>query len=1160
VTIGLSSSTGWIVSACGFEFFLAEDFGEDFGLWRGDGDLIGSTFVLHGHQRIKVFEVLHLFLLCLVSFLRTNINRFLHWLTFGTRISHPKFAMSLLLSETEAVKRSKTDESSNDFQFMPIFLLVPAVWMRKVRGLLLSLFSYSLLFSSASPLEDLSFPYHSSSDSCPFDNLQFHENSFHSQNGEDGILLKLLSIIGVTNKLYVEFGVENGQECNTRFLRENYGFHGLMMDGGNENQQIGLKQEFITVQNILELFEKYLVPKEFDILSVDLDLFDWWILAKILGATQNLNTNTSDMSASSSHERAYQPRMIVVEVNPTLGITSPQLRYQFHQRNQHPLTVTHPITTNQTTWDLTRYSGANPKAFQLLGQQFGYEMVYCESCGVNCFLIRRDLIPSSCLRRNSNDHLPLPHLSYPCFATESNNYQRGHPVDSNPLRMPLFVDSTLLSLATSDHLSSLTPSVASSFLEPNLFYSNNKRFSSIFSHSSSPLTSQILHSKIFSREHFDILPDLMLHSSSAEELESFLQLVNQASASYSQLHSSPSPSSSSSSSSFLALSFCEDLEQSLLHQLPLRLPNGQSTNFPHTTCEDISFKYTQLILHNLMTATVTVTQDATTDAASLSFLSTRNRTQQLLSQGLSYSPNNELLLTIQRYLSLANHLTCSYSAISSPTNVTPTPTAGCGEHHFAHDLLSVISFQGGQQHSISVGIGICDSLTQQSLRLAEIFDMSSAHRDQLTHHLLTVIQQQIYASSFTHSLISNEWIKNDQRHQLTSLSSVLTNIPLFLRVLFPPPYPHPSSSSPSLSSSSFSTLSSSAIISGSPICARRAQRDVLLIFDDSSPSSPSSTPSPSPTALINSQIISACGCDSNLISALLGSPLPPNPPSPFTPLPPQREKTFSHCLKNLPELSNGFFPRGTGDVSSSSLSPSSQLHQSLQQIYELSLLSSSPELYHSSLFAFTAPLWSAPLGATLSSSLSSSREVHVLLPLLHPVVAVCQLLQRYQFLPSSLLSISELLQFHQTLFRSQLMSLRYLSSSGKVFLYLPDLYEDLSTEEGRTGLQQAQDYLSTLLLTQPPSSLGNENDNDKEGAIPIPSVLRNFESMQRIQSFHCDVSLNLSASTSSAIAITPWILDCYRVLDAQTFPHKLSLLTEDTIRALIKCLPPFPPH
>lgn len=55
-----------------------------------------------------------------------------------------------------------------------------------------------------------------------------------SQNGEDGITMKLLELIYCgdnVNKFYVEFGVEDGRECNTRILMETYKWNGLQMDG-----------------------------------------------------------------------------------------------------------------------------------------------------------------------------------------------------------------------------------------------------------------------------------------------------------------------------------------------------------------------------------------------------------------------------------------------------------------------------------------------------------------------------------------------------------------------------------------------------------------------------------------------------------------------------------------------------------------------------------------------------------------------------------------------------------------------------------------------------------------------------------------------------------------------------------------------------------------
>ena len=75
-----------------------------------------------------------------------------------------------------------------------------------------------------------------------------------------------------------------------------------MMDGGFENLKINLQQVMFWPDNILQLFQKFGVKKEFDLLSVDMDSYDWFMLEKILDGD-------------------YKPRVIIMEFNTNFDIT-----------------------------------------------------------------------------------------------------------------------------------------------------------------------------------------------------------------------------------------------------------------------------------------------------------------------------------------------------------------------------------------------------------------------------------------------------------------------------------------------------------------------------------------------------------------------------------------------------------------------------------------------------------------------------------------------------------------------------------------------------------------------------------------------------------------------------------------------------------------------
>lgn len=177
----------------------------------------------------------------------------------------------------------------------------------------------------------------------------FHKNKkkIYSQNYEDGIIEIIFSIIKPKYKFYVEFGGADGiWLSNTANLRINHNWKGLLLEGDkdkiNPNNDINLKNEFITKENINNIFKKYNVPHDFDFLSIDIDSHDFYVW-------KNLE---------------YRPIIVIIEVNT--GI-----------KNKFPLV----IDDNNFTYDDIKegYFGANIHAFYKLAVEKGYKLLTMES-------------------------------------------------------------------------------------------------------------------------------------------------------------------------------------------------------------------------------------------------------------------------------------------------------------------------------------------------------------------------------------------------------------------------------------------------------------------------------------------------------------------------------------------------------------------------------------------------------------------------------------------------------------------------------------------------------------------------------------------------------------------------------------------------------------
>ena len=75
-----------------------------------------------------------------------------------------------------------------------------------------------------------------------------HEFKVFSQFGDDGIIQYLTSVIEIKNRTFIEFGVEDFFESNTRFLMMNNNWEGFVLDGAKEKYRpIDKKQLLLEV-------------------------------------------------------------------------------------------------------------------------------------------------------------------------------------------------------------------------------------------------------------------------------------------------------------------------------------------------------------------------------------------------------------------------------------------------------------------------------------------------------------------------------------------------------------------------------------------------------------------------------------------------------------------------------------------------------------------------------------------------------------------------------------------------------------------------------------------------------------------------------------------------------------------------------------------------
>jgi hypothetical protein len=184
--------------------------------------------------------------------------------------------------------------------------------------------------------------------------LKAAESTVFSQNGEDGVIKKIFDLIKPKYFFAVEFGAGDGFKFSNTASLLNQGWKRIGFEGILSKKAPDIFQEFITPLNVNDIFAKYEIPYDFDFLSIDVDLNDFYIWAAL----------------------HYRPKVVLIEYNNSYGLEDKIVSLEING-----------------VWDYTDYQSASLKNMCKLAQIKGYTLIHTTG-GFNAFFLRNDLLES----------------------------------------------------------------------------------------------------------------------------------------------------------------------------------------------------------------------------------------------------------------------------------------------------------------------------------------------------------------------------------------------------------------------------------------------------------------------------------------------------------------------------------------------------------------------------------------------------------------------------------------------------------------------------------------------------------------------------------------------------------------------------------------------
>jgi hypothetical protein len=153
-------------------------------------------------------------------------------------------------------------------------------------------------------INDSAFKY---ANKIPENTYHKYCKNYYSQNGEDGILEQLIKELDIKDGFCCEFGASDGiTSSNTYNLITKHNFTSIQIEANSDSfsklintyktyeNKVFCYNEYVSTSNLKDFLKKHSFPVEFDLLSIDIDSYDYDIW-------KNFDE--------------YNPKIVVIEVN-----------------------------------------------------------------------------------------------------------------------------------------------------------------------------------------------------------------------------------------------------------------------------------------------------------------------------------------------------------------------------------------------------------------------------------------------------------------------------------------------------------------------------------------------------------------------------------------------------------------------------------------------------------------------------------------------------------------------------------------------------------------------------------------------------------------------------------------------------------------------------